>query len=49
MFSAAEDSLLAVLDNPEQRNIVGCVHERDVMRAEGAYVRTLERLRAEEH
>jgi CIC family chloride channel protein len=49
VFSAAEDSLLAVLDNPEQRKIVGCVHERDVMRAEGAYARTLERLRAEEH
>lgn len=49
VFSGAEDSLLAVLDNPEQRRIVGCVHERDVMRAEGAYVRRLEQLRAEEH
>jgi chloride channel protein, CIC family len=49
LFSSTEDSLLAVLDNPTDRRLVGCLHERDVMRAEGAYAKTLERLRAEEH
>lgn len=49
LFSSTEDSLLAVLDNPADRRLVGCLHERDVMRAEGAYAKTLERLRAEEH
>ena len=49
LFSSTEDSLLAVLDDPTTRRLVGCLHERDVMRAEGAYAKTLERLRAEEH
>ena len=49
LFSATEDSLLAVLDNRNDRQLIGCLHERDVMRAEGAYAKTLERLRAEEH
>jgi len=49
LFSSTEDSLLAVLDNPRDRRLVGCLHERDVMRAEGAYAKALERLREEEH
>ncbi len=49
VFASVEDSLLAVLDNPEDRRIVGCLHERDAMRAERAYARALERRRAEEH
>ena len=49
LFSSTEDSLLAVLDNPTDRRLIGCLHERDVMRAEGAYAKALERLRAEEH
>lgn len=49
LFSSTEDSLLAVLDNPTDRQLIGCLHERDVMRAEGAYAKALEKLRAEEH
>jgi chloride channel protein, CIC family len=49
VFSSTEDSLLAVLDNPTDQRIIGCLHERDIMRAEGAYAKALERLRAEEH
>jgi CIC family chloride channel protein len=49
VFSSTEDSLLAVLDNPTDQRLIGCLHERDVMRAEGAYAKALERLRAEEH
>jgi CIC family chloride channel protein len=49
MFSSTEDSLLAVLDNANNRRLVGCLHEIDVMRAESAYAQTLARLRAEEH
>jgi chloride channel protein, CIC family len=49
LFSSTEDSLLAVLDNSTDCRLVGCLHERDVMRAEGAYAKALEKLRAEEH
>jgi chloride channel protein, CIC family len=49
LFSSTEDSLLAVLDNASDRRLIGCLHERDVMRAEGAYAKALEKLRAEEH
>ena len=46
VFSSTEDSLIAVLESPDDRRIVGCLHERDVVRAEEAYARTLEGLRA---
>jgi CIC family chloride channel protein len=49
VFASTEDSLLAVLDNETNRRVIGCVHERDVMRAEAAYAKALERLREEEH
>lgn len=49
VFSDGEDSLLAVLDAPNTKRIVGCLHERDVIRAQLAYVRRLERLREDEH
>jgi len=49
VFSGGEDSLVAVLDAPDTKRIVGCLHERDVIRAQLAYVRRLERLREDEH
>ncbi len=49
VFSRGEDSLLAVLDNAEGQRIMGCVHERDIMRAHISYIQALERLRLEEH
>jgi CIC family chloride channel protein len=49
VFSDGEDSLVAVLDAPNTKRIVGCLHERDVIRAQLAYVRRLERLREDEH
>jgi hypothetical protein len=38
-----------VLDAPDTKKIVGCLHERDVIRAQLSYVRQLERLREDEH
>jgi CIC family chloride channel protein len=49
VFSGGEDSLVAVLDAPDTKRIVGCLHERDVIRAQLAYVRRLEQLREDEH
>ena len=49
VFSGGEDPLVAVLDAPDTKKIVGCLHERDVIRAQLTYVRQLERLREDEH
>ena len=49
VFSGGEDPLVAVLDAPDTKKIVGCLHERDVIRAQLTYVRHLERLREDEH
>lgn len=46
MFARYEEGLLPVVDNAQHRHLVGCIDERDLMRA---YNRTLERLRREEH
>lgn len=46
MFSRYEEGLLPVVDNAQHRHLVGCIDERDLMRA---YNRALERLRREEH
>jgi CIC family chloride channel protein len=49
IFASTEDSLLAVLNSEDDRHVVGCLHERDAIRAEAAYAKALERLRDEEH
>ena len=45
-FSEAEEGLLAVVDSSERMRLVGCLHERDVMRA---YNQALITQQAEEH
>jgi chloride channel protein, CIC family len=45
-FSDDDEGLLPVVDDRESRRPIGCVHERDVMRA---YTRALAEVRAEEH
>lgn len=45
-FSEAEEGLLAVVDSAERMRLVGCLHERDVMRA---YNQALITQQAEEH
>lgn len=45
-FSEAEEGLLAVVDSAERMRLIGCLHERDVMRA---YNQALIRQQAEEH
>lgn len=45
-FSEAEEGLLAVVDSAERMRLIGCLHERDVMRA---YNQALVRQQAEEH
>ncbi|MFN3462100.1 MAG: chloride channel protein, partial [Oceanibaculum sp.] len=46
LFSQVEEGLLPVVETRHGRRLVGCLHERDVMRA---YNRALIKLRAEEH
>lgn len=45
-FAEVDEGLLAVVDDTETRRLIGCLHERDVMRA---YNSALVNLRAEEH
>jgi len=45
-FSEAEEGLLAVVDSAEGKRLIGCLHEREVMRA---YNQALIKQRAEEH
>ncbi|NQW10599.1 MAG: chloride channel protein [Alphaproteobacteria bacterium] len=45
-FSEVDEGLLAVVDTPENMRLIGCLHERDVMRA---YNDALVNQRAEEH
>lgn len=45
-FSEAEEGLLAVVDSAERMRLIGCLHERDVMRA---YNQALITQQAEEH
>ena len=46
LFRQVDEGVLAVVDTGSSGRLVGCLHERDVMRA---YNRELIRLRAEEH
>ena len=46
LFSQVEEGLLPVVETRHGRRLVGCLHERDVMRA---YNHALIKLRAEEH
>lgn len=45
-FAEVDEGLLAVVDSPENMRLIGCLHERDVMRA---YNTALIKQRAEEH
>lgn len=45
-FAEVDEGLLGVVDEPEGGRLIGCLHERDVMRAYNAALVTL---RAEEH
>jgi CIC family chloride channel protein len=45
-FSEAEEGLLAVVDSADRMRLIGCLHERDVMRA---YNQALITQQAEEH
>ncbi|MBU0726462.1 MAG: chloride channel protein [Alphaproteobacteria bacterium] len=46
LFSQIEEGLLPVVEDRRSMRLIGCLHERDVMRA---YNKALIRLRAEEH
>ena len=45
-FAEVDEGLLAVVDSPKNMRLIGCLHERDVMRA---YNTALMNQRAEEH
>ncbi len=46
LFAEVDEGILAVVDDAQNGRVVGCLHERDVMKA---YNAALVRLRAEEH
>lgn len=45
-FAEVDEGIIAVVDDPKNRRLIGCLHERDVMRA---YNNALLSQRAEEH